>query len=207
MLTQHDAAVSAGRAWIPEPPATRQLLQYTGAVVCGSTLPVAPTDPPLCCCCIDPAYKPPAAAPNPAVGLANQAMATGQAPSDIACLKANAWVRGKMMGQTISATGTAKASVGHNCQGGITGCCTAEGCCHTNGPLGCLDCYGQASAAAASTHATDPCGNTIWNGAAAARASGCLQGTLADGRCIFARGSASAQAEGTFMCTQGPLRC
>lgn len=175
----------------------RQLLQYTGAVVAGST--------PSCCCCCCPGstpcttsdcFKSTAYAPNPAVGEVNKAMATGQAPSDIASVKAKGFVRGKFMGTRIDAQGQACACCGTTSCGGITACGSAEGCCSFCGPCGRFDAQGQARAAAATARAGTAAGGEVLCGAAAAEASGCCAYCCPDGSTVAAQGSAGAHAEG-----------
>ena len=182
---------------------TRLLQQYAGTLTGASppmqSLPTA--SGPLSALVGMPGYKETAFPANPAIPLADQAMATGQAPSDIARVRWKGWLHGKIMGQRVNAQGRAAADVGNNDQGGITGVCCAKGAFCTDGPLGCMEGLGEARAAAATTSETDPAGSTIVNGAACARASGCLHGALPDGRGFYARGSANAEAEGTVVYT------
>lgn len=144
-------------------------------------------------------YRDTAFAANPAAGVVNTAMATGQAPNDIASVKARGWVRGKVMGQRINADGVATGSLGHNAYGGVTGVADAYGQFQTDGRYGYLAGQGQARAAVATTRETAAGGYTVLNGAAAAQASGQVYGGLPTGQGFYARGSASAQAEGSVM--------
>jgi hypothetical protein len=141
-------------------------------------------------------YRDSAFATNPAVGVMNDAMATGQAPSDILSARGRGYVRGKIMGQRIDAAGVATANVGHNQYGGITAVGDAAGQFETTGPYGYLGGQGQARAAAATTREVGYGAQTVLSGAAAAQASGMVYGGLPTGQGFAARGSASAQAEG-----------
>lgn len=172
-------------------------MQYTGAVVAGST-PMQTYYPATYSASPIGGYQTASYAQNPAVPLMQNAMTTGQAPSDIASVRGRGFVRGKLMGQRIDASGVAAANVGHNQYGGITGVAAAQGQFQTNGPYGYLGGEGQARAAAAST--VESGGSyTVLNGAAAAQASGSIYGGLPSGQGFRARGSASAQAEGSVM--------
>jgi hypothetical protein len=144
-------------------------------------------------------YQASAFAPNPAIGVMQNAMTTGQAPSDIASIRGRGFVRGKFMGQRVDASGVAAASVGNNQYGGITAVGDARGQFQTSGPYGYLGGQGQARAAAATTREMGQGGYTVLNGAAAAQASGSIYGGLPTGQRFAARGSASAQAEGQIM--------
>lgn len=197
-------AFAAGpEQWKPWQPA-RRLAQFTGASVAG-TEPYQP-QPAEAVYGVQPAslggYRDTAFAPNPAVPLMNQALATGQAPDDIAALRAKGWLRGKIMGQRVDASGVATASVGHNPYGGVTAVGDAYGQLETSGRyLGDLGMQGHARAAAATTQEAAPGGYTVLNGAAGAQAAGSIYGNLPSGRGFAARGSASAQAEGSVMYT------
>lgn len=175
----------------------RKLLQYTGGMLAGST-PMQTYSPASY-------YAAPAAysgsyAPNPAVGVLNNAMASGQAPSDIMSARGRGWVRGKIMGQRVDASGVATANMGHNQYGGITGLANAQGQFETSGRYGYVGGQGQASAAVATMReAGQANGWNVMHGAAAAQASGSIYGGLPSGQRFYGRGSASAQAEGTFM--------
>jgi hypothetical protein len=178
--------------------AARRLMQYTGAVVAGSPTsyyaPMTSYSTP-----VGSSYNSyPAFAPNPAVGIMQTAMASGQAPSDIASVRGRGFVRGKIMGQRVDASGAAAANIGHNAYGGVTGVADANGQFLTTGRYGTLGGQGQARAAAASTRESGG-GVTYLNGAAAAQASGSVWGNLPNGPGFAARGSASAQAEGQVM--------
>lgn len=168
-------------------------MQYTGAVVAGS-----PTSSYFAPMTSHNSYPATAFAPNPAVGIMQTAMASGQAPSDIASVRGRGFVRGKIMGQRVDASGAAAANIGHNPYGGVTGVADARGQFLTTGRYGTLGGQGQARAAAASTREAGR-GVTYLNGAAAAQASGSVWGSLPTGQGFGARGSASAQAEGQVM--------
>lgn len=183
-------------------------MQYTGAVVAGSaaaTQLAATTSyyPSYAASNMGggAAYRDTAYAANPAVGLVNNAMVTGQAPSDIASVRGRGWVRGKIMGQRVDADGVATASIGNNNYGGVTAVGNAYGQFETSGRYGYLAGQGQARAAAATTLESSYNGYNVINGAAAAQASGQIYGGLPTGQGFYARGSARAEAEGTIMYT------
>lgn len=173
----------------PQQKGARRLMQYTGAVVAGSR----PSS-------YNAGGYQGSAYNNPAVGLVNNAMATGQAPSDIGSARARGWVRGKFMGQAVNADGVATASMGHNNYGGVTAVGNAYGQYQTSGPYGYSAGQGGARAAAATTLESAN-GYNVVNGAAAGQAWGQMYGSLPSGQGYYARGSASAQAEGTIVYT------
>ena len=168
-------------------------MQYTGGVVAGS-VPMQTYSP----VSYAPSYG--SYAPNPAVGVMNQAMYSGQAPSDIVSARGSGYARGKFMGQRFDASGVGTASLGNNQYGGVTGVANAAGRFDTSGRYGYAGGQGQASAAVATMRERGQAnGWTTMHGAAAAQASGSIYGGLPTGQRFYGRGSASAQAEGTFM--------
>lgn len=140
---------------------------------------------------------------NPTVAAANQALATGTAPDDIAKFKARGWLRGKILGQKVRADGVARGSIGHNEMGGVTGVADAYGEFESDGNFGYYAGAGHARAAAATAASEYNDGSrrtTVLQGAAAAEASGAFYGKLpVSGTEVEAAGSASAQAQGTVI--------
>lgn len=181
----------------------RRLMQYTGAVVAGSK-PIQ-SDSPVPVSQPSSDYRDTAYPPNPAVGVLTDAMATGQAPSDILSASGRVWARGRFMGQPFDASGGATVDIGHNQYGGVTGVANAHGQFNTDGRYGSVAAEGQASAGVVTMQEQDQNGDTVMHGAAAAQASGSIYGSLPTGSRFYGRGSVSAQAEGTFVSTTGPI--
>jgi hypothetical protein len=137
-----------------------------------------------------------------------QALASGNAPDDIAKFNSRAWLKGRVLGQRVNADGMARGSVGHNELGGITGVAEASGQFESDGRFGTYSGSGHARAAAASamqSYATPGGGTTtVLQGAAGAQASGQFYGQGPGGRgpSIEAYGSANADAQGTVILRQ-----